>query len=475
MNNDTNSLMSHQTIHLNKLENTPFSGLGIFDDVGTGKTISTLNVVNYHLSKFQSPILLLVPPSLIEKWVQECRKWCRKRVNVARYVKGELALVSGINILSHGRCKGKVPRKLPKIGLLVIDEAHHFRNESTQSSKIVHQFCESSERRLILTATPIQNSSNDLVTITNLILPTLTREVVQAIVSQAMGMNDSSLFRPIMTRCTPSTNDANRVVKEHLVRMTESERTFLFEIFKTKRESNTTIFSEISKMKMAASSVSTLQNFTGHNLDIPDSKVAYTSSLVNKICDDGKKAIVFSEFINTAKEISYMLDTNLIGTITGETPPDVRNSLLTGLKHCKSGAIVMTDVGGEGLDMQFVDCIVNHDLPWNPMVLEQRIGRLDRIGRDDREIMIHNILLEDSLDSHIINILKNKEMVTHKFGGYGIMIDPISTLSSLNSSIHFSSLSSEIYERDLDNSESNDYTSLSEESKELLDIISQLN
>jgi superfamily II DNA/RNA helicase len=226
---------------------------------------------------------------------------------------------------------------------------------------------------------------------------------------------------------------------------------------------------------MAASSVSTLQDFTGHNLDIPDSKVAYTSSLVNEICDDGKKAIVFSEFINTAKEISSMLDTNLIGTITGETSPNVRNSLLTGLEHCKSGAIVMTDVGGEGLDMQFVDCIVNHDLPWNPMVLEQRIGRLDRIGRDDREVMIHNILLEDSLDSHIINILKNKEMVTHKFGGYGVMIDPSNTLSSLNSSIQFSSLSSEIYDRDLDNSASNDYTSLSEESKELLDIISQLN
>ena len=88
--------------------------------------------------------------------------------------------------------------------------------------------------------------------------------------------------------------------------------------------------------------------------------------------------------------------------------------------------------------------------------------------------MIHNILLEDSLDSHIINILKNKEMVTHKFGGYGIMIDPINTLSSLNSSIQFSSLSSEIYDRDLNNSESNDYTSLTEESKELLDIISRL-
>ena len=89
-------------------------------------------------------------------------------------------------------------------------------------------------------------------------------------------------------------------------------------------------------MKIASSSLSTLKSFTGHEIDLPDSKVQYTSSLVEGICNQGKKAIVFSEFINTAREISAILDSNLIGTITGETPAEIRSAFLTGLRHSRS-------------------------------------------------------------------------------------------------------------------------------------------
>ena len=160
---------------------------------------------------------------------------------------------------------------------MIADEAHHFRNERTQSSKIVSELCKSSEIRLILTAPPIQNTVGELVTISNLILPKFSREVIQAIVGQALGMNESSLFRPIMTRCTPTTNAATRVVNEHLVDMNDEESSFVFEVFKTSREGNSAILSEISKMKMAASSILTLQDFTGHNLKLRDSKVEYLS------------------------------------------------------------------------------------------------------------------------------------------------------------------------------------------------------
>ena len=124
--------------------------------------------------------------------------------------------------------------------------------------------------------------------------------------------------------------------------------------------------------------------------------------------------------------------------------------------------------------MQFVDCIVNHDLPWNPMILEQRIGRLDRIGRDDRDVEIHNILLEDSLDSHIVSILKNKEIVARKFGGYGRMIEPDEALSSIRTTMKFSSISSQVYEADLEELESGDFGLLQEQNKSLQSFIDEL-
>ena len=65
---DKISLMPHQHIHSWKLENTPFSGIAIFDDVGTGKTISSLNIVNKYIENNSRTILIVIPPALFDKW-----------------------------------------------------------------------------------------------------------------------------------------------------------------------------------------------------------------------------------------------------------------------------------------------------------------------------------------------------------------------------------------------------------------------
>ena len=172
-------LMQHQRIHQNKLERTPFGGLGVFDDVGTGKTISALNVLSKNLGESKAPALILVPPALMEKWEMECRKWCDINVNTARVDQNRLILEDGVNIMSHGQCHRTVLREIPKIGLIIIDEVHHFRNQETKSSKFVLQLCKRSEKRLLLTATPIQNSQEDMVSIVHLIIPFVSRDVAE--------------------------------------------------------------------------------------------------------------------------------------------------------------------------------------------------------------------------------------------------------------------------------------------------------
>ncbi|MFL2946802.1 MAG: helicase-related protein [Candidatus Poseidoniales archaeon] len=209
-------------------------------------------------------------------------------------------------------------------------------------------------------------------------------------------------------------------------------------------------------------------------MELPDSKLSYTAKLINDMCKDGKKVIVFSQFIETAHSLSNLIIDNLVGTITGETKSDARIATLTGLEYSKGGAIVMTDVGGEGLDMQFVDCIINHDLPWNPMILEQRIGRLDRIGRDARDIEVHNVLLKNSLDSHIIRVLEEKEKIVSEFNGYGKMINTSKESMIVNSSMDFSSLTESIFANDLSELYDSNYDKLISESKEIAEIINEL-
>ena len=86
----------------------------------------------------------------------------------------------------------------PKIGLLIIDEAHHFRNPETISSKYAFDICRSSENRVIMTATPLQNGIDDLVTILNLVLCHIPSSVINAVVIEALGTGNGEILYPLM-------------------------------------------------------------------------------------------------------------------------------------------------------------------------------------------------------------------------------------------------------------------------------------
>lgn len=426
------------------MDNTPFSGIAIFDDVGTGKTISSLNIVNKYIENNSKPILIVIPPALFDKWQSEIRKWCSKKINFCTILNEILDVKDGINILSHGALQSQKLSFIPKIGLLIIDEAHHFRNPETISSKYAFDICRSSENRVIMTATPLQNGIDDLVTILNLVLCDIPRPVINAVVIEALGTGNGEILYPLITRCILKNNN-KRVITNHYVNMSERENQYHSELINSYRDNQ---LSKIMVMKMAASSMATIKKFTGHDVEIDDSKIQYTASMINEFCRDGKKVIVFSEYVETAKVLSSKVEEYLIGLITGETPPESRSAFLTGLEYSNGGVIIMTDVGGEGLDMQFVDAVVNHDLPWNPMILEQRIGRLDRIGRDERNVEIHNVILNESLDHHISHILLEKEELTSKFGGYGLSVEIGKDGLIADTAFNFKSLTSEIFQND---------------------------
>jgi SNF2 family DNA or RNA helicase len=69
--------------------------------------------------------------------------------------------------------------------------------------------------------------------------------------------------------------------------------------------------------------------------------------------------------------------------------------------------LLSTESGGEGRNLQFCNTLINFDLPWNPMRIEQRIGRLHRIGQS-RDVFIFNLSVRETLEDHILDILENK-------------------------------------------------------------------
>lgn len=120
------------------------------------------------------------------------------------------------------------------------------------------------------------------------------------------------------------------------------------------------------------------------------------------------KLLVFSTFRHT---LAYLLErlerTSLrIGLIHGDVPEEERRALRNRFSRPKEDPraidlLLSSEVGCEGLDYQFCDGIVNYDLPWNPMRVEQRIGRIDRYGQRSETVAIYNFITPGTVDAEI--------------------------------------------------------------------------
>ncbi len=120
------------------------------------------------------------------------------------------------------------------------------------------------------------------------------------------------------------------------------------------------------------------------------------------------KLMVFSSFRHTLAYLYEHLESDgfRVGMVHGGTPDDERVELRNRFERSAEeidalDVMLFSEVGCEGLDYQFCDCIVNYDLPWNPMRIEQRIGRIDRRGQQSEHVTIFNLITPGTVDADI--------------------------------------------------------------------------
>lgn len=120
------------------------------------------------------------------------------------------------------------------------------------------------------------------------------------------------------------------------------------------------------------------------------------------------KIIIFTEFVMTQKFIQALVEARGYTTalINGHMSIEERNVALQQFRHIRN-ILISTDAGGEGLNMQFAHIVINYDLPWNPMKIEQRIGRADRIGQA-RDVEVFNFILNDTIENRVRSVLEEK-------------------------------------------------------------------
>lgn len=140
-----------------------------------------------------------------------------------------------------------------------------------------------------------------------------------------------------------------------------------------------------------------------YDSSLPDAKFeAFNTILEEVVNTNKKKIIVFSFFTNTLLYLKARLEEKGYGVeiIYGDIKD--RTERINKFKtNTRIQVLLSSEVGSEGLDLQFCDALVNYDLPWNPMVVEQRIGRIDRVGQMSSIINIYNLIIEDTIEKRI--------------------------------------------------------------------------
>lgn len=152
-----------------------------------------------------------------------------------------------------------------------------------------------------------------------------------------------------------------------------------------------------------------------------DAKAEALLELIYKLQQDENdpalKVLIFTEFVPTQAMLAGFLESRgfSVALLNGGMDLDAR----TKAQQAFAGDIrvlISTDAGGEGLNLQFCHVIVNFDIPWNPMRLEQRIGRVDRIGQP-HVVRAFNFVLEDTVEYRVRQVLEEKlEIIAQEFG-----------------------------------------------------------
>lgn len=129
------------------------------------------------------------------------------------------------------------------------------------------------------------------------------------------------------------------------------------------------------------------------------------------------KVLIFTEFVPTQQMLKEFLEARGISVVTlnGSMDMEERGAAQDAFRRSHR-VLVSTDAGGEGLNLQFAHVIINYDIPWNPMRLEQRIGRVDRIGQP-KTVQAINFVFEDSVEFRVREVLEQKlSVIFDEFG-----------------------------------------------------------
>lgn len=432
--------LPHMTFHPHQLEASrrvveEMNGRAILaDEVGLGKTIEAgLVLKELMIRGLVKKVLLLVPASLVNQWVNELNS--KFHIPAASQRKQYIwehydVIVSSIDLAKRSPHREIILEQ--DYDFVLIDEAHKLKNSQTKN----YAFIQSLKKKycLLLTATPVQNKLSDIYNLVSLLKPGYLGSYKQFKDTYGDDRRDAEehhylkeLIRKVMVRNRREETGlqwTKRKVETIWIDFTEQER----QVYENMQDSTSAAatFAKITLLRELCSSREAAylsmkkmveENPETGNTYLPvmkeieklpqHSKALKVVELI-KAAPPGEKFIIFTEYRATQFYLQWTLKQHDISSVPFRGgfkagKKDWMRELFE--KHAQ--VLIATEAGGEGINLQFCSNMINYDLPWNPMRLEQRIGRIHRFGQK-KDVQIFNFAVRNTLEAHILELLYKK-------------------------------------------------------------------
>ncbi|HRC32584.1 MAG TPA: DEAD/DEAH box helicase, partial [Bacteroidia bacterium] len=414
----------------------------IADDMGLGKTLQAIATaeVMKNLSGIKT-VLVICPTSLKYQWKSEIEKFTNSTITIVEgnLLQRELIYkndTSFYKIVSYNAAIRDVAfiNKM-QFDLLILDEAQRIKNWQTVTAKSIKNI--QTKYCVVLTGTPLENKLEELYSIIQMIDPlklgAMFRFVYQHQIKaddgtqKVIGYKDlhkvAEILKHNMVRRHKRdvlSDLPSRIDKNLLVPMTEKQLEFYREYEDTVAKlvnkwirnkflsegDRQKLLINLNLMRMVCDSTFIIDQQTRH-----DTKIEELMNILDEVFEAGdEKVVVFSQWERMTRLVAQELDARNIQyeNLNGNVPSKDREKLLSNFReNPHSRVFLSTDAGGVGLNLQSASLLINLDLPWNPAVLEQRIGRIHRMGQKNN-VQIINIISANTIEHQMLTKLKFK-------------------------------------------------------------------
>lgn len=417
------------------------------DDMGLGKTLQSIVCTEVLRKHFNiNTAIIVCPTSLKYQWKTEIVKFTgNKNVCVVEgnimarkkiYANNTIENTADYIIVSYQMAANDATYlNEMNAGLMILDEAQRIKNWKTKTSAAIKRI--KTTYALVLTGTPVENKIEDLYSLMQIVNPyklgslhnfLSKHEVKETHSDKVIGYKNLNevglLLNDVLLRRTKNEvlkDLPKRMDKNLFVPLTQEQSELHTEyadrvaklVNKWKRmhflseEDRQRLLKYLNMMRMVSDSTYIIDQETNYQ-----TKLDELQNILEEILNmPDEKVVIFSQWERMTRLVIPILQEKNIGFeyLHGGVPGKNRGQLYANFandKNCK--VFLSTDAGGVGLNLQSAAYLINLDIPWNPAVLEQRIGRIYRLGQK-KNVSIINLVSQGSIEHRMLDVLKFKK------------------------------------------------------------------